>query len=168
MTFNTAKTVNRRILIIDDNRAIHDDFRKILLPQRPVNSALTAMEDALFGDAPETVEKDLFEISSAYQGKEAFDLVVKASESGKPFAMAFVDVRMPPGWDGVETISRMWEKNPDLHVVICSAYSDYSWEQIVEKLGESDRLIILRKPFDPVEVQQLASNLTEKWSQLNP
>lgn len=166
MTIDTATAVNRRILIIDDNRAIHEDFRKILLPQRPVNSALSAMEDALFGDAPEVTEKDLFDISSAYQGKEAFEMVQQASDAGCPFAMAFVDVRMPPGWDGVETISRMWEKNPDLQVVICSAYSDYSWEQIVEKLGKTDRLLILRKPFDPLEVQQLASNLTEKWSRL--
>jgi two-component system, NtrC family, sensor kinase len=167
MSTNSHEPVNRRILIIDDNRAIHDDFRKILLPTRQVNSALSAMEDALFGDSDVEVEKDHFEISSAYQGKEAFDTVVAAAAEGRPFAMAFVDVRMPPGWDGVETISRMWERTPELHVVICSAYSDYSWEQIIEKLGKSDRLLILRKPFDPVEVQQLASNLTEKWSRLN-
>lgn len=164
MNLDTANAVNRRILIIDDNRAIHDDFRKILLPQRPVNSALSAMEDALFGDGPAVVEEDLFDISSAYQGKEAYEMVLAAAASGQPFAMAFVDVRMPPGWDGVETISRMWAMTPDLQVVICSAYSDYSWEQIVEKLGKSDRLLILRKPFDPAEVQQIAANLTEKWS----
>ena len=165
MNINSENPVNRRILIIDDNRAIHDDFRKILTPQRPVNAALDAMEDALFGDTPDDVKKDLFEISSAYQGREAYESVVRALESGNPFAMAFVDVRMPPGWDGVETISRMWEKAPDLQVVICSAYSDYSWEQIIEKLGQSERLLILRKPFDPEEVLQLASRLTEKWSQ---
>jgi CheY-like chemotaxis protein len=159
-------SINRRILIIDDNRAIHEDFKKILAPVPLANSALTAMEDELFGGSDDVVSSDSFEVSSAFQGKEAFETVALAVENGVPFAMAFVDVRMPPGWDGVETISRIWEKAPDLQMVICSAYSDYSWEEIIEKLGKSDRLLILRKPFDPQQVKQIASDLTEKWSRL--
>ncbi len=160
-------TTNRKILIIDDNRAIHDDYRKILAPCLRTNSALEAMEDQLFGETVSAETSDDFEISSAYQGSEAFEIVKDAEDKGCPYAMAFVDVRMPPGWDGVETISRIWEKAPNLQVVICSAYSDYSWEEIVAKLGKSDRLLILRKPFDPIEVLQIVSNLTEKWSQLS-
>ena len=156
--------INRRILIIDDNRAIHDDFRKILAPTRISNSLLNAMEDALFGDVPTDVETDTFDIHSAYQGREAVDLVSSSVSTGLPYAMAFVDVRMPPGMDGVETIRLIWDTDPEVQVVICSAYSDYSWEEIIAKLGKSDRLLILRKPFDTVEVQQLAANLTEKWS----
>ena len=157
-------TTNRRILIVDDNRAIHDDFRKILTPERLSNSLLNAMEDALFGDAEEAEEDDVFEISSAFQGREGVDSVESAVRKGQPYAMAFVDVRMPPGIDGVDTIREMWAASPGLQVVICSAYSDYSYEEIIAKLGESDRLLILRKPFDTTEVQQLAANLTEKWS----
>ena len=77
--------------------------------------------------------------------------------------MAFVDVRMPPGWDGVETTAQIWQKYPDLQVVICTAYSDYSWEEMLKKLGYSDRLVILKKPFDNIEVLQLAISMTEKW-----
>jgi two-component system NtrC family sensor kinase len=77
--------------------------------------------------------------------------------------MAFVDVRMPPGWDGVETTARIWEADPDLQVVICTAYSDCSWEEMLDKLGRSDRLVILKKPFDRVEVLQLANSLSRKW-----
>ncbi len=77
--------------------------------------------------------------------------------------MAFVDVRMPPGWDGIETTARIWEQDPDLQIVICTAYSDYSWSEMVAKLGRSDRLVILKKPFDTIEVLQLASALSEKW-----
>ena len=77
--------------------------------------------------------------------------------------MAFVDVRMPPGWDGVETTAKIWQKYPDLQVVICTAYSDYSWEEMLKKLGYSDRLVILKKPFDNIEVLQLAISMTEKW-----
>src|ERR1700726_3322418 len=78
-------------------------------------------------------------------------------------ALAFVDVRMPPGWDGIETTCKIWEKYPDLQVVICTAYSDYSWEEMLKTLGSSDRMVILKKPFDNIEVLQLAISITEKW-----
>lgn len=157
---------NRRILIIDDNRAIHEDFGKILGSGGADDSAFNELEDALFGESAAAPVKEHFEISSAYQGRDGFEIVRRAESEGQPFAIAFVDVRMPPGWDGVETISHIWKAAPNLQTVICTAYSDYSWEQILERLGKSDRLLILRKPFDPVEVQQLACNLTEKWSKL--
>ncbi len=73
-------------------------------------------------------------------------------------------MRMPPGWDGVQTIQRLWEVDPNVQVVICTAYSDYSWEEISKKLGLTDRLLILKKPFDPVEITQIATSLSEKWS----
>jgi PAS domain S-box-containing protein len=69
---------------------------------------------------------------------------------------------MPPGWDGVETTSRIWQVCPDTQIVLCTAYSDYSWEEMIAKLSPGDRLVILKKPFDPVEVLQLAAALTEK------
>jgi signal transduction histidine kinase/AmiR/NasT family two-component response regulator len=70
---------------------------------------------------------------------------------------------MPPGWDGIKTIEHIWAVDPELQVVICTAYSDYSWEDMLEKFGENDRLLILKKPFDNIEVRQLASALTGKW-----
>src|SRR6201999_2932173 len=88
--------------------------------------------------------------------------VNKAVRNGNRYSMAFVDVRMPPGIDGVETTAKLWEIDPDLQVVICTAYSDYSWSEMLDKLGRSDRLVILKKPFDNVEVLQLATSLTRK------
>jgi signal transduction histidine kinase len=70
---------------------------------------------------------------------------------------------MPPGIDGVETIHRMWQRQPELEIVLCSAYNDYSWDDISTRLNPGDRLVILRKPFDPIEVRQLAACLCEKW-----
>jgi len=87
----------------------------------------------------------------------------QAREAGSPFAMAFVDVRMPPGIDGIETTVKLWEVAPDTQIVICTAYSDYSWDEMIAKVGYSDRLVLLKKPFDNVEVLQLACALTEKW-----
>jgi two-component system, NtrC family, sensor kinase len=109
------------------------------------------------------VKPPVFEMDSAYQGQEGLAMLEQAQKEGRPYWMAFVDVRMPPGWDGVETISRLWEVAPDLQVVICTAYSDYSWSSMTSRLKHRDRLVILKKPFDAVEVLQLAAALTEKW-----
>ncbi len=121
------------------------------------------MEAALFGDEPAHETQSLFQIDSACQGKEGLALVCRAKAIGQHYALAFVDVRMPPGWDGVETAEKIWEQDPDVQIVICTAYSDYSWDTMLEKLGRSDRLMILKKPFDNIEVLQLANALTEKW-----
>jgi two-component system sensor histidine kinase/response regulator len=91
------------------------------------------------------------------------EMVQRALAEGRPYAMAFMDVRMPPGWDGIETTARIWAVDPDLQIVICTAYSDYSWGETIARLGQSDRLVILKKPFDNVEALQLATALTEKW-----
>jgi signal transduction histidine kinase/DNA-binding NtrC family response regulator len=154
---------NRRVLVIDDNREIHDDFRKILSPATVTATALDAVETAVLGPPAETVQETQFEVDPAYQGQEGVLLVKKALEAGRPYSMAFVDVRMPPGMDGVETTLRIWELDPNLQIVLCTAYSDHSWDETFEKLGHRDGLLILKKPFDTVEAFQLAHALTEKW-----
>jgi signal transduction histidine kinase len=154
---------NRRILVVDDNKAIHDDFRKILIKGRAAHSGMAAAEASMFSDEAPQPELPEFQIDSAYQGAEALALIEESLREGRPYAMAYVDVRMPPGWDGVETTAKIWQQYPDLQVVICTAYSDYSWEDMLLKLGYSDRLVILKKPFDNIEVLQLAISMTEKW-----
>jgi two-component system sensor histidine kinase/response regulator len=151
-----------RILVVDDNAAIHDDFRKILCPDT-APSALSEMEAAIFDTNAAPAVEAAFEIDSAFQGQEALEKVKQALAENRPYAMAFVDGRMPPGWDGVETIINLWQAYPDLQVVICTAYSDYSWEQIIERVGQSDSLVILKKPFDAIEAIQLAHAMTKKW-----
>ncbi|MES2475515.1 MAG: response regulator [Verrucomicrobiota bacterium] len=100
----------------------------------------------------------------ASQGQEALEMVTTALQSGAPYSLVFMDVRMPPGWDGIETTTRLWKVDPDVQVVICTAYSDYSWDQIISQLGRTDRLLILKKPFDTIEVEQIAHALTTKWT----
>jgi two-component system, NtrC family, sensor kinase len=154
---------NHRILVIDDNPAIHQDFRKILGAGSAGSGDLEQISHELFGESLDRVEGLEFDLESAFQGQEGLERVKQAVASARPYAMAFVDVRMPPGWDGVETIEKLWEVYPDLQVVICTAYSDYAWDDLIAKVGRSDRLLILKKPFDNVEVLQLANALTEKW-----
>jgi signal transduction histidine kinase/DNA-binding response OmpR family regulator len=157
----------RRILIIDDNPSIHSDFAKILAYSGRAQESLARKETELFGPQTAPVRRcAAFDLSSAFQGEEALRLVREAVAADNPFALAFVDVRMPPGLDGIETTARLWEIDPDLQVVICTAYSDYSWVDMLGKLGNSDRMVILKKPFDTMEVLQMANALTEKWQLL--
>ena len=160
---NTSIFTRHRLLIIDDNPTIHEDIKKILCPAAE-DPGLSAMASELFGSKTRSTAQAHFNIDSAFQGQEGLAKVEAAIAEGKPYTLAFVDVRMPPGWDGIETIRRIWDKYPDLQVVICTAYSDRSWEEIIDELGHSDSLVILKKPFDNVEVLQLAHALTKKWS----
>ncbi|HEC18160.1 MAG TPA: diguanylate cyclase [Gammaproteobacteria bacterium] len=161
---------NTRILIVDDNESIHDDFRKVLIHEINEDHAeLDDLEAELFGDTNSEEEETAgelldYEVDSAMQGQEALEMVDKAAEEGRPYALVFMDVRMPPGWDGIETISRIWLKHPYIEMVLCTAYSDYTWDDIVAKLGSSDKLLFLRKPFDAVAVQQMALSLVKKWN----
>jgi len=154
---------NRRVLVIDDNTAIHDDFRKILSPSRLSEAALDEFESMLFGQSEQRSAHTAFELDFATQGEQGVEMVRKAHAANRPYAVAFVDVRMPPGMDGVDTTARIWQLDPDIQIVICTAYSDHTWEQILKKLGRSDRLVVLKKPFDNIEVLQLADTLTQRW-----
>jgi diguanylate cyclase (GGDEF)-like protein len=162
---NSAPLANRRILIIDDNAAIHLDFRKVLGAQaeHTAQAALDVLEANLFGDAVIAAPRPNFDIDSAHQGQEGVAMAHQALMEGRPYAMAFVDMRMPPGWDGLKTIERLWATDPDVQVVICSAHTDYDWTEVVERLGHSDRLLVLRKPAEPIEVLQCATALSRKW-----
>ncbi|PSH03352.1 MAG: GGDEF domain-containing response regulator [Acidobacteria bacterium] len=148
-----------RLLIVDDNKEIHTELTQFLRPNgqtKPVNSEI--------GDS--ATRDVVFEIDSAFQGHEGLALVTKAVAAGRPYALAFVDIRMPPGWDGIETISHLWRQDPDLQIVVCTGHSDYNWgnwRHITQRLGFSHNLVVLKKPFDPIEVTQLVHTLTAKW-----
>lgn len=158
----SADRTNRRILIVDDTTSIHEDFRKILACTDAPGDSLSDAEAALFG-TPVSASLEHFFLDSAFQGREALDKVQAALDHDAPYAMAFIDMRMPPGWDGLETIERLWQVDPKLQIALCTAYSDYSWEDIAERLQLGDRLLILKKPFDAIEIRQMASALTVKW-----
>jgi CheY-like chemotaxis protein len=152
-----------RILIIDDNTSIHEDFQRILGQEQDRNAGLDLVKAQMLGEDTAASPHSGFVIDSAFQGQEGLAMAQRAVEEDNPYALAFVDVRMPPGWDGVETIGHLWKCCPELQIVVCSAYSDYSWEEMIHQLGHSPNLVVLKKPFDNIEVLQLAHALTEKW-----
>lgn len=152
----------RRILVIDDSAAIHKDFLRILCPERKTDSSeLDLLEGAIFGtpsshSGPAAVE---FQVDSAFQGQEGLAKVKEAQAGGCPYALVFLDYRMPPGWNGVETLRRLREVAPSLRVVLCSAYSDYSWDDIAREFERSEPLLELRKPFNSQQLRQLVFRL---------
>jgi len=161
---NIPPAGNRRVLVIDDNPAIHEDFKKILTKRSAPDSALENLEAAFLADNAAVNKRAVFEMDSAFQGQEGAAKHKQAQAEGRPYALAFVDMRMPPGWDGVETIKELWKQDARLQVVICTAYSDHSWDEIIDELGNRQNLVVLKKPFENVEVLQLAEMLSEKWS----
>lgn len=166
MTMVSTASSTYRVLIVDDNEGIHHDFRTLLQPRRGPDE-LDELAAEIFGDDGSSDEPALdlpsYRCDSAFQGNSALQNVKDAVANGEQYALAFIDIRMPPGWDGVETILNLWQVDPNIQMVLCSAYSDYSWEEIVQRLGVSDKLLMLRKPFDPSSVKQLTLATTYRW-----
>jgi diguanylate cyclase (GGDEF)-like protein len=158
----SGEILTHRILVIDDNASIHDDYRKILAGQEA--GKMSDAEAALFGEQQPQIERPTFDVDSAMQGRDGVERARQALAEGRPYSVAFVDMRMPPGWDGLETIEHLWAIDPEVQVVVCSAYTDYDWLELLSRLGHSDKLIVVKKPFEPIEILQCASALSRKWA----
>jgi CheY-like chemotaxis protein len=158
-----------KILVVDDNKSIHEDIRSVLVATPSSHDdELLALEESLFDDgddrnAAEETGETRYIIDDAYQGEEAIELANRAQKENEPYSVVFVDVRMPPGIDGIQTIKKLWENHPFLEMVICTAYSDYSWNEIVQTLGRRDNLLFLKKPFDTTALKQITLTLATKW-----
>ncbi|HEY6823324.1 MAG TPA: EAL domain-containing protein [Steroidobacteraceae bacterium] len=155
-----ADLLIHRLLMIDDNPRIHEDYRKILAGRDP--GKVSSAEAALFGEQTQQ-QGPAFDVDSAMQGRDGVERARRALDEGRPYSVAFVDMRMPPGWDGLETIEQLWRIDPEVQVVVCSAYTDYDWLELLARLGHSDKLIVIKKPFEPIEILQSASALSRKW-----
>ena len=156
---------NLKILIVDNDKTIHEDFREVLSGKNKTSRKLDELEVVLFDKSNEA--KLLFpayELDFAFHGEEALQKVTSTGKSGEPYAVCFADVHKSKGWDGIETVKRIREVDNDIQIVICSVYSEYSWDEIFLELGNSDNLSFLRKPFDRLEVRQIASTLSAKWN----
>ena len=153
---------NRRILVIDDDPEIREIYQKIIAPAKGTSENYRAQISQLL--SLDDNEKQKFTLEIASQGQEGFSLVQKGLAEDKPFALAFIDIRMPPGWGGISTATRIREIDPNIEIVIVTAFSDRSLEEIIDTVGTPEKLILLRKPFDHEEVIQLSYALTEKWN----
>ena len=156
-------TPEPRLLVVDDQPAIHQDFSSIFQSELDAHCELDEIERRLFGDPSDQGDQEMWftcHIDSAYQGEQAVELVDQAHVAHSPYLAAFVDIRMPPGIDGIVTAERIWQIEPELEVVLFSAHSDYTWNDVHRRLGARANLQILRKPIEPVQVRQLVHSMS--------
>ena len=152
---------NNRVLVVDDQQDIHNDFVEMLKSngERSTDalaSAFTAEEDKPF--LPE------FEIAHAMSGEEACQLVASSKEANQPIAVAYIDIRLPPGIDGIETIRRIRAVDRDIEIVIMAAYTDKSLPEIIHDMELLHKVLYIRKPFTHEEIQQITLSLVGKWN----
>ena len=156
---------NYRVLIVDDEAGIHSDFIDMLNPD--ITRTLTdELAENLLAEVPGKKPSFLpnFELLHATSGEEAYDIVRAGKESNRPIAVAYIDVRMPPGIDGVEAIRLIRQIEKDIELVIMTAYTDKPLPEIVRDMELLHKLLYIRKPFAPEEVQQITLALVEKWN----
>ena len=156
---NSVSPPNLRILIVDDQAEIHDDFDEMLAPQPP-----RPRPSMRLAERTTTPSCRRLKLSHARSGEHAYDMVKTATDADRPFALAYIDIRMPPGIDGIETIRLIREIERSLEIVIMTAYTDKPLSEIVDAMVLPHKLLYIRKPFAREEIQQTALALVEKWN----
>ncbi|UCE99542.1 MAG: PAS domain S-box protein [Planctomycetota bacterium] len=155
-----------RILVVDDEQAILDEFQNVLCPSADSGKAEADLKDKeakLFGKSCPSSAAISFELVLCHQGDEAVEKVQVALQQKKPFAVVFLDVRMPPGPNGVWTAEHIRALDRYIHIVIVTAYSDVDPLDISYRVPPADKLLYIQKPFHAHEIRQCASALVEKW-----
>jgi signal transduction histidine kinase len=156
--------IKRKILLVDDETRILNELREILCPDVGGREELEELEKHLFRqELPDLAEKTTYQIICCQQGDEAVEQIRIAKEKGEPFMAAFLDVRMPPGMDGVRTAEGIRRFDPDVELVIMTGYTDYDVSEISRRIKPEDKLLYLQKPIHAPEVRQLALALSSKW-----
>lgn len=156
-----------RILIVDDEPRVLDEYAFVLNGLSPPNvqhEALEDLETELFGEeAPCHTGAMVFEVVKCSQGQEAVDAVEHSIKSNKPFSVAFLDVRMPPGIDGVTAAEHIRKIDPLINIVFVTGYADASPETLGDRIPPADRLLYCQKPLQSGELIQFARALSAKW-----
>ena len=151
-----------RVLVVDDNEMIYEDFNKVLVSSSENSVQLDQLILNLFGESKTNLSNIKYKVDFAINGQLGLDLVKKALNENNPYLMSFIDMRMPNGWSGLKTIQEIWKVQPNLNIVLCTAHSDISWDDINSSLPTNDRFLILKKPFDTYEVKQIAMSFVRR------
>jgi diguanylate cyclase (GGDEF)-like protein len=163
-----ARGRGHRILVVDDDTNVLDAYRRVFATSASMTTQADELAAELFGEdgAPSSPARheSAWEVLFCRQGSEAVSLVDQARIDGAPFALAFLDMRMPPGMDGLETARRLRQLDHRLNIVIVTGYSDHQAGEISRSIGAPDKLFYLTKPFDRGEILQLAAALTQRWT----
>lgn len=155
-----------RVLVIDDEPAVLEEYVHSL-GEQPGNdaraSSLATMEAELFGKAPSVETRRVFEVTTRTQGEQAIEAVQAAMDAEDPYAVAFLDVNMPPGMSGVDAARNIRHIDPDLNIVIVTGMASAEPERLAAHVPPKERLFFFQKPFHGIECRQLAMALCGKW-----
>ncbi len=159
--------LNTRILVIDDEIEVRDSISLILAPSSLRDNQIQHFASDLFDDAPASFttayERVEFTVDQAANGAAGVELVRAAASANRPYAAAFVDIRMP-GWDGLETVQHIRRFDLSVEVIFLTAYCDHTIEEIIRQAGPQVGYHL--KPFAPDEIKQIATRAVYNWSKL--
>lgn len=156
--------LNRRILIVDDEPKILDELQKVLSPGERGNTELNELENRLFNNEKVNRRKvTCYDVCCCRQGDEAVEQVRDSIQQNKPFSVAFIDIRMPPGIDGVTTAEEIRKLDANIQLVMMTGFSDFDISEISHRIPPEDKLLYMQKPIHSQEIRQFALALTAKW-----
>ncbi len=157
----------RRILVIDDNPAFHEEIRAVLCQSDLPSEYMRGLTSDLFDNDPAIEQIQVTNsVEAALSGEEGLEKIRLSMQQQQPFMMAFVEMRMQHGWSGLETLQQIWRLSPDMQVVLCTADVHFPWAEIQTSLPQSKHSLILKKPFDTVEVRQLVEAMANRWRRI--
>jgi len=163
--YNRRKNdLNRRILLVDDEPKILEELEKVLAPDNQGNAELNELENRLFNKSGTNRRKvTSYSVCCCHQGDEAIEQIRGSVEKDEPFAVAFIDIRMPPGPDGVTTAEQIRKLDPNVQIVMMTGFSDFDISEISHRIPPEDKLLYMQKPIHSQEIRQFALALTAKW-----
>jgi diguanylate cyclase (GGDEF)-like protein len=161
-----SETATNRVLVVDDDALLIGEYVRCLGEDfEPDNATttLTDLENVLFGEETDERGAARFEVHSRNQGDAAVDAVRNAVATESPYAIVFIDIRMPPGMDGIEAARQIRALDPNINIVIVTGSMSIEAESLIKEIPPSDKIFFFKKPFHAVECRQLAAALCGKW-----
>jgi len=160
------QTTTNRVLVVDDDALLIGEYVRCLGEdfEPDVNTAtLSDLEKVLFGEETDEHGAARFEVHSRNQGEAAVAAVKAAIAQGRQYAIVFIDIRMPPGMDGIEAAKQIRQLDPNVNIVVVTGSESPEPENLGKKIPPADKIFFFKKPFHGLECRQLAAALCGKW-----
>ncbi len=152
-----------RVLIADDDEHILDAYKDAFSERDPTREmkALDALAAELFDPGVEKADEPHFKVVACSQGDDAISLAEKASNDGDPFDVVILDVRMPPGIDGVEAGSQIRKLDPNIEIIFVTGFSDVPLEELQRRVPPPMKLHYFSKPLSFIQLAQDVASMVK-------
>jgi len=159
-------TSTNRVLVVDDDDKLVSEYLRCLGEDFEPDEAITTLTDlekVLFGEETDERGAAKFEVQSRNQGEAAVEAVAAAIEAGQPYSIVFLDIRMPPGIDGIEAAKRIRQLDQHINIVVVTGSMSPAPDNLGKQIPPADKVFFFQKPFHATECRQLAAALCGKW-----